>query len=110
MTGTELLAILGGMAALTVSLCVLVGIGVKLMLLPWLREHLVTPVKETAHQVTVNGHVSRDPTLLDKVDNLQRDITTAARMFDGHIERSSGEWNRLWAAIKQLDERTQPHD
>jgi hypothetical protein len=115
MKGTELLAILGAMAGLAVALCVLLGYFAKFVALPWLREHLVTPIKETQHQVTVNGHVSQDPTLLDKIDSLQgavddvqADQRTAARMFEGHIDRSAGEWGRLWRAIHELENRTPP--
>jgi hypothetical protein len=115
-TGTELLAILGAVAGLAVALCVLLGYFAKFVAVPYLREHLFDPVKETRHQVTVNGHVSRDPTLLDKVDSLQKDnddiradLATAARMFEGHIDRSAGEWGRLWSAIRHLeDNRKEP--
>lgn len=93
---------------ITIGLCTLLGFFAKYVALPWFREHIVTPVKETNHQVTVNGHTSKDPTLLDKVDNLQTDITTAARMFEGHIERSGDEWTRLWEAIEEIDQRTNP--
>lgn len=93
---------------ITIGLCTLMGFFGHLVLLPWLKRELVAPVKETNHQVTVNRHVSPEPTLLDKVDNLQKDITTAAHMFEGHIERSGSEWNRLWRAIHEIDERTRP--
>jgi hypothetical protein len=100
---------------ITIGLCTLVGLAARFVLMPWLREHLVTPIKETQHQVTVNGHVSQDPTLLDKIDSLQgavddvqADQRTAARMFEGHIDRSSGEWGRMWRAIHALENRTPP--
>lgn len=92
-----------------VSLCVLVGFFAKYVALPWFREHIVNPVKETNRQVTVNGHVSPEPTLLDKVDHLQAqvnqirsDSAVAARMYEGHIDRSSGEWGHVWDALETL--------
>jgi hypothetical protein len=95
---------------ITIALCTLAGFATRFVLVPWLREHLVTPLKETKHQVTINGHVSREPTLLDKIDSLQNavddtqaDLRTAAKMFDGHIERSAGEWGRMWDAIHHLE-------
>jgi hypothetical protein len=98
---------------ITIGLCTLVGLAARFILMPWLREHLVTPIKETKHQVTVNQHVSPEPTLLDKldsladaVDDIQADQRTAARMFEGHIDRSGREWGRLWRAIEELDNRT----
>lgn len=93
---------------ITLGLFTLMGFAARLVLLPWLKEHLVAPVKETNHQVTVNRHVSPEPTLLDKVDNLQTDINTAARMFEGHMERSGTEWNRVWRKLDELDARTRP--
>ena len=106
----DLVSLVAACIGITLGLCTLAGLAVRFILMPWLREHLVTPVKETQHQVTVNGHVSRDPTLLDKVDSLgndlaatQEDLRAAARMFEGHIDRSAGEWGRLWSAIHALE-------
>jgi hypothetical protein len=102
---------------ITIGLCTLVGLAARFVLMPWLREHLVTPIKETKHQVTVNGHVSREPTFLDKVDSLanavddvQANQRTAARMFEGHIDRSGREWGRLWSAIHQLEDTINKED
>lgn len=112
MNHDDLLSLVAACIGITLGLCTLAGLAVRFVLMPWLREHLVTPVKETNHQVTVNGHVSRDPTLLDKVDHLQReigryreDMQVAARMFEGHIDRSAGEWGRLWSAIHHLEDK-----
>lgn len=105
---------------ITLGLCTLAGLFAKVVLLPWLREHLVTPLKETKHQVSINGHVSAEPTLLDKIDSLQgavddtqADVRTAARMFDGHIDRSGREWTRIWDAIHHIENtirKDNPHD
>lgn len=116
---TQLVA---GLTALTL-VCGLVGLAVRFVLLPWLQTHIVTPVKETKNQVTVNGHVSATPTLLDRVDtaaglarDLRRQVDTVVettddlaagqqamgRMLDGHLDRSAGEWGRLWAAINEV--------
>jgi hypothetical protein len=73
-------------------------------------------VDETHKQVAVNGHVSETPTLLDKVDTLTHRATEAAaaardarqasvvlgRMLEGHLDASSAEWGRMWAAIDAI--------
>lgn len=83
---------------------VLAGVGaflVKYALLPWLKEHLVKPVKQTNHQVTVNAHKSREPTVLDKLDNLstdqddlRADVRTLAKVLEAHIEHTQERENR----------------
>jgi len=128
LTGTELLTfIVAGLTATTLATGLLAGLA-RVALVPWLRTHLVEPVKETNRQVTVNGHESPEPTMLDKLDTVSRkvdqverrqgelrvelgdELRAAGRMFDGHIERSAGEWSRLWDAIGQLQRAdTPPH-
>lgn len=108
--------VIGAVGAMLGIVFLLVGFLIKYALLPWILAHVVDPLKETSttadelhRQVTVNKHVSATPTLLDKldtvsgkVDDLGLQITTAARMFDGHIDRSAEEWGRLWGAIEHL--------
>lgn len=104
----------GGLTALTL-IAGMIAAAVRLVLLPWLREHLVRPMKvnadlaeEVHRQVTVNSHKSPEPTLLDKIDTLQQNQHAAAQMFEGHIERSAEEWGRIWDAIDHLKNRNRP--
>lgn len=111
---------------LLLGLATLIGLAVRYALLPWLQTHIVQPVSETRRQVTVNGHVSATPTLLDRVDTsaaqlgrvrTQLDdvevkvddavgrVNATARMLDGHLDRSAGEWGRLWDSIDELRDR-----
>lgn len=116
---SEPLGLIAAALGILVSFSILVGILVRLMLLPWLREHLVEPVRETRKQVTENHHSNPRPTVLDRIDDVAQQIARArgevaentretramARMFDGHLEWSQHEVDRLWAAWERLAER-----
>lgn len=125
LTPTEWLGALATAVGLILGLATLGGLLVRYALLPWLREHIVTPLGDTRRQVTVNGHVSSTPTLLDRVDtvahrlratlqqldtveakvddNAER-VNATATMLDGHLDRSAGEWGRLWDSIYDVRE------
>lgn len=68
----------------------MVGLAVRFVLLPWLRDHLITPL------------LARLDTLSQDMTRLSADTKVAAAMYDGHIERSSAEWGRIWQAIHAL--------
>jgi hypothetical protein len=113
--------IVGGLSTVAVFL-------VKYALLPWLQKHLVDPVQETRHQVKVNHHTSEEPTVLDKLDNVNNtakqavsiarenarhakqssilarqaiaEIEALARMYDGHLEWSQEEVDRIWKHLR----------
>lgn len=98
----------GVLTAITL-MCGLIGLATRYVLVPWMKEHVIGPVKETNHQVTVNKHISDPPTLLDKIDHVQHDVTqartdiaTASTMFEGHIDLSAEDRRRLWEAIEEL--------
>lgn len=91
----------------------LAGLAVRYVLLPYLREHLIAPVKETNKQVTENHHSNPNPTVLDRIDDVSHQVAenttetrALARMFDGHLDWSQREVDRIW---KQLGiERKRP--
>jgi hypothetical protein len=61
-----------------VTASVLLGMGVRFILLPWLRDHLVQPVRETHRQVAENGHTRRDhPTIPDRLEDLSVKVDEA---------------------------------
>lgn len=100
--------VVGILSAITLAIGLL-GLAVRMVLVPWLEKHVIAPVKETNHQVTVNKHTSDPPTLLDKVDRVQdkvdkveADVRSAARMFEGHIDLSADDRRELWEAIDQI--------
>lgn len=79
----EALGLVAAALAALVALVGLLGLAARLVLLPWLRTHLVEPIGE-------------------KVTEAAAQWSLAAYMFDQHITRSSEEWGRLWAAIDDL--------
>lgn len=86
-------------------LLALIGLAVRFILLPYLREHLIEPVKETRKQVTVNHHSSETPTVLDRIDDVSQQVHRLAGMFDGHLDWSQREVDALWAALKRKANR-----
>lgn len=78
------------------TLLVLVGLAVRYVLMPYLREHLIRPVKETHEQVTVNGHeATQAPTLPDRLDDIATDVGTLTRVLGDHVEWSETEHERI---------------
>lgn len=115
----EFLGTLAAGLAAAVSMCVLIGLVVRFGLLPYLREHLIVPVKDTHKQVTENHHTNERPTVLDRIDDVSNQVqeNTAetraargetralARMFDGHLEWSQNEVDALWNALREQRDR-----
>lgn len=95
--------------ATILSLSAVLGLAVRFILLPWLRDHLVLPVQETHRQVSENGHVDRTtPTLPDRLEDLSakvdeaqeshvvqsRDLTALTRVLDEHLR-----WSDRWVDV-----------
>lgn len=66
-------------------------------------------VAETHAQITVNGHKSDTPTLLDRVDRLNAQANEArlavvalGAMLEGHLDLSAADRAELWEAVDQL--------
>lgn len=120
----------GQILALLLSFLALTGLAAKFIVLPWLEDRfapLAKKVAETHHQVTVNGHTSEDPTLVDRVHanqesidelrtvvrelkgesrrdlaDMRLDLGSIGRLYDRHVEWSSEEAGRIWAALIEL--------
>jgi hypothetical protein len=116
---------LGIVAGALVSVCVLLGLLVRYVLVPYMRDQLVTPVQETHRQVTQNRHANPEPTVLDRIDDVHDDVrrladTVAAvqavanaaarstagahRRLDQHMSWADVEVSRLWSSVR--DPRT----
>ena len=91
---------------------------VRFMLLPYLREHLVEPVKATQAQVTENSHNAPhdSPTVMDRLDDVQTDVKAISHVMDVHMDWSERKVKRTDRKLKRLHrmivERTEdpPHD
>lgn len=101
------------------TLCVLLGLAVRFILVPYLREHVIKPVKQVEKQVSENAHANKTPTVLDKIDDVQSgvddvtkrqdemaiDMKLLREMFKGHIEWSE-EWvERIEKDVHRLGKR-----
>jgi hypothetical protein len=88
---------------LTVS--VLVGMAVRFILLPWLRDHLAVPVDEVRRQVSENHHKHTPPTLPDRIETVSADVKTLTRVLEGHLA-SGDEWlEHITGSLSSLKER-----
>lgn len=103
------------------TLCTIVALGVRFVLLPWLRDHLVLPVQETHRQVSENGHVDRStPTIPDRLEDLSakvdeaqeahtvqsRDLRAVTAVLDEHLR-----WADRWVDLvdRELDMLKEQH-
>jgi hypothetical protein len=105
-----------GVAATAVlSVLALVGLLVRFVLMPYLREQLVEPIRETHRQVTQTHPVASDPTLVDRleefaatVDNVadmlthtDEKVTAALRTFGRRTDATEGRVQALRQALDQ---------
>lgn len=82
--------LLAAITATATGVMLLIGLGVRYVLLPWLREHLIGPL------------LGKLETIADRVEGVTRDLSVAANMFEGHITASGEDRGRLWDAITEL--------
>jgi hypothetical protein len=102
----------------------IVGILVRVLVI-YLRSELIEPTLETNRQITGTSTPEPEtgPTFREqleqqlhevheRVDSVSGEVTTAAAelsamamMFDGHLEWSQEEVDRLWAALKRQRDR-----
>lgn len=72
-----------------VSLCILVGLATRYILVPYLRDNLMKPVAETHKQVTENHHADDDNrTVLDRIDDVAIQVKAVANVMDVHMDWS----------------------
>lgn len=81
--------LVGAMSTAALAVLGIIGLAVRFVLLPWLREHLVGP-------------------LLARLDTLSGDLRVASRMYEGHIEASGNDRANLWAAVNELRDALSP--
>lgn len=92
-----------------ITLCVIVGLAVRYVLVPYLREHLIAPVQETHKQVTENHHQSpASPTLPDRIEDLATDVRALTRVMDEHL-RWSDRWTGLFERRLEVIENGDEH-
>lgn len=73
--------------AFTVAL--LLGLMVRYVLVPYLRDHLVKPVEDVRAQVSDNHHATAEtPTLPDRIEDVHTEVRALARVMDVHMSWS----------------------
>lgn len=88
------------------SLITLLGLLTRYVLLPYLREHLVAPVKETHQAVTENHHSSpQAPTVVDRLEDLHTDVRTLTRLLDLHTSWSDREHRAIRRELAEAKSR-----
>lgn len=110
--------LIGEVLALALATCALLGIAWRVVVLPNLKTHLFDPVRDTRRQVTENRHKNKDPTVLDRIDDLENHIELVAlnqlavlRRLGAHIGESEQDRARLWLMVESLThEHRRPHD
>lgn len=92
----------------TISLSILLGLAVKFVLMPYLKEHLVRPMKQVEKQVSENAHANKQPTVLDRIDDVKVQVESLSagieearadrlalhRMFAEHSD-----WSQRWVDV-----------
>lgn len=81
------------------SLAALVGLGVRFILMPYLREHLVKPMALVQKQVTENSHHNAVPTVLDRIDDVRQEVATLNETLEDHMAYSEADRADLWRAV-----------
>ena len=91
----------------------LLGLAIRYVLVPYLRDHLVNPVKEVQKQVTENHHASPEqPTVLDRIEDVHQEVKALAHVMDTHMEWSEREHavvSRKLKALRRQAQRQQQH-
>lgn len=97
------------------ALAALIGLLVRFMLIPYLRDQIVTPLHATQAQVTPTEEQAEPSTVPDQIAEVKAvleqntaETVAVARMFEGHLRSSDqvhnllqGEVDRIWRHLRQ---------
>lgn len=85
------------------SVTILLGLGVKFVLVPYLKEHLVSPMREVQRQVTENHHSNVVPTLPDRIEDVAVDVRALTDALDKHLASSDRWLDKLTGRLALLE-------
>lgn len=89
--------------ATVLTLLAISGLATRFILMPYLREHLVLPVREVQKQVTENHHHNTEqPTVLDRIEDLHAEVRAIAHVMDVHMQWSETEHRLMERRLKAL--------
>lgn len=69
----------------------------------WAEEQIIGPLRQTHHQVTVNHHSSKEPTILDRLDTLTTAVEAQGREFESMQQNVS---DLTGVVVQHLNART----
>lgn len=87
-----------------IALSTVLGLAVRLILLPYLREHLVKPMRQVEKQVTENHHSNPKPTILDRLDDIERAVVNTQAEMARHREDEQARLDRGDARMGRIEE------
>lgn len=100
--------VLGQVVGVALGVFALLGLVVRYVLLPYLREQL-TLTRETHKQVTENKHSNRTPTILDRLEDIESGLDVLAlnqlavlRRLGRHIGESDADREAIWLMLGSL--------
>lgn len=71
------------------GVCAVLGLVVRFVLLPYLREQVVKPVQETHRQVTPHDRADADePTVVDRLDDVQTSLAELRSTAEGLAKKA----------------------
>mgnify|MGYP006141597475 CR=1 FL=1 len=85
------------------TLSVVIGLAVRFILVPYLRENLVKPMAETHHSVTQNGGKNNPPTIPDQMHAMRKSLDELGRKFDDHLSVAADDQQRLASVEGQVE-------
>lgn len=91
--------VLSGLSIVVVALS-LVGLAARFILLPWLRQHIVAPMRQVEKQVSENAHANSSPTVLDRIDDVQQEVHAMRADFKSHLD-----WSERWVDLVEREIR-----
>lgn len=87
-----------------IALSTLVGLAVRFVLMPYLREHLVKPMRQVEKQVTENHHSNPKPTILDRLDDIEKALLHTQAEQARHREDERARLDRGDARMERIEE------
>lgn len=100
----ETVSVLAAAVSALVGMFAIIAVVYKLVVLPRLREDLLRPVRETHRQVTQNRHVNREPTVLDRLEDLNARFDELGTRLDAMDKRGERNFRLATAAGGRADQ------
>lgn len=100
-----MLRLIGEVTGLALAVCALLAILWRVVVLPNLREQLFKPIQESHRQVTQNRHANPQPTVLDRLDDIENSVELVGLNLLAVLRRlgeSERDRERLWLIVESI--------